>query len=795
MVADAHHVVVSIGRLVIFGVCYIENGYVPIAPFLVSKTEVGLLLSAQAFAGCAALIPAGLAIDRLGPKPVLLWAAQVALLGLVLGALSATFPAQLLARLVLGAALAANFNASMALIMEHYQEPQRSAFLGSALGLGMLGNVVGPPLVGIIFDLAQTHGVPMPYFWALVHPILLLLMILWLLRFVPEQVVESEPLLKPDPESPSSPSQRGLVRKAFAVYLAAGAPAVMLATELVCTFGCASAFLTAGATELHREGFSSSVIGLASVPAAIGQSLASQLAGRCSGQAQQRATVLVGTPLVYATTVFLVVFLCSAAKLQWSETPPMIIVLMLVMGSVANGMVDAPSMSLMAQLASRQQLGYGQAVTSSEMAVTLGLAVGPMVATATVERNRQLALARRCERQTPTISPGELAQTAQAAQAEQIRRNREAALQRKRQREAAVKMEQDVPSGSLGVEKKDEDLRPQSVAVEDVCERKAVETPPVHGKDKDDEDNLPKSAEANHNEDSEDIAPMAEEGQVKPEEDEEEDQDDSDEEFSDLEDEFSSGSSQSSSYSVSSSDSESVSTGTSQGEVGEALQDVEELEVEEGEEEKEEKEEKEEEEEEAEPVDWTLRRLARPRREPSCCTQRWAPVELQALSSGETIAPKPRELRSAKQSLVAKLLCRWWYVLPDWPPPDFDYVAALAERGYRKVPVSDFETAEEMDGNLRKAFALPNGYKGLYRDEQGAVIDVRPVEGRPSYDQLMCRSNAELHKLLLLAYGRQLEVLESEGNGGEAEKALQQQLRTELSQAKNSLFKFGSKAG
>ena len=51
----------------------------------------------------------------------------------------------------------------------------------------MLGNVVGPPSVGMIFDFAQTHGVPMPYFWALVHPILLLLMTLWLLRFVPEQ--------------------------------------------------------------------------------------------------------------------------------------------------------------------------------------------------------------------------------------------------------------------------------------------------------------------------------------------------------------------------------------------------------------------------------------------------------------------------------------------------------------------------------------------------------------------------------------------------------------------------------
>ena len=24
---------------------------------------------------------------------------------------------------------------------------------------------------------------------------------------------------------------------------------------------------------------------------------------------------------------------------------------------------------------------------------------------------------------------------------------------------------------------------------------------------------------------------------------------------------------------------------------------------------------------------------------------------------------------------------RWWYVLPDWPPKDFDYTAALAEAG------------------------------------------------------------------------------------------------------------------
>jgi len=186
---------------------------------------------------------------------------------------------------------------------------------------------------------------------------------------------------------------------------------------------------------------------------------------------------------------------------------------------------------------------------------------------------------------------------------------------------------------------------------------------------------------------------------------------------------------------------------------------------------------------------------ARAYNEPRCCTERWPPVALKALPSGiEVPAPKVREHRSAKQSLVAKLLCRWWYVLPDWPPKDFDYTAALAEQGYRVVPVEDFESAAETEGDLRKVFALPNGYIGLYRDEQGSIIDVRPLEGRPSYDQLMLRSNAELHDLLLLAYQRQIEILESKVTVTSDSENVLQQLRQERMKAKNSLFKFGSKA-
>ena len=49
--------VVWASRLVIFSILYVLQGYVPIVPFLVSKGEVGIILSTQAWASVAALIP------------------------------------------------------------------------------------------------------------------------------------------------------------------------------------------------------------------------------------------------------------------------------------------------------------------------------------------------------------------------------------------------------------------------------------------------------------------------------------------------------------------------------------------------------------------------------------------------------------------------------------------------------------------------------------------------------------------------------------------------------------------
>ena len=126
--------VVWASRLVIFSILYALQGYVPIVPFLVSKGQVGIILSTQAWASVAALIlglasrwfiffvasqfgsnfqmqsfsisriPSGYGIDKYGAKGVLQLGVLMALTSLGLMGVSSNFPMQLLARVVLGAA-------------------------------------------------------------------------------------------------------------------------------------------------------------------------------------------------------------------------------------------------------------------------------------------------------------------------------------------------------------------------------------------------------------------------------------------------------------------------------------------------------------------------------------------------------------------------------------------------------------------------------------------------------------------------------------------------------------------
>lgn len=146
--------------------------------------------------------------------------------------------------------------------------------------------------------------------------------------------------------------------------------------------------------------------------------------------------------------------------------------------------------------------------------------------------------------------------------------------------------------------------------------------------------------------------------------------------------------------------------------------------------------------------------------------------------------PKAAKERTPKQALVAQLLCRWWYVLPPWPPEDFNYDAALNARGYRRVPVESFHLEPERDGRGReKVFAL-KGWLGLFRTGYGDLVDVRPIEGRPSYDRLMLRSVPDLRRLLVAAYENQLKELLSQPCRGPEGDELRQEVRRQAAEAR-----------
>jgi len=115
--------------------------------------------------------------------------------------------------------------------------------------------------------------------------------------------------------------------------------------------------------------------------------------------------------------------------------------------------------------------------------------------------------------------------------------------------------------------------------------------------------------------------------------------------------------------------------------------------------------------------------------------------------------------RSPKEKLVADLLCRWWYVMPDWPPADYDYNPRLAKENLRLVSLDKWEDEPDLDPQGRlKCYALTQ-YKGIYRDAKQQLRDLRPIEGKPSFNQFVKKSEKELITLLVQAINKQIEIL------------------------------------
>ncbi|KAH8741562.1 hypothetical protein FG386_002782 [Cryptosporidium ryanae] len=157
---------------------------------------------------------------------------------------------------------------------------------------------------------------------------------------------------------------------------------------------------------------------------------------------------------------------------------------------------------------------------------------------------------------------------------------------------------------------------------------------------------------------------------------------------------------------------------------------------------------------------------------------------------GETNAYVPRRDRDHKQILVAAVLCRWWHALPDWPPSDTNYSEILKEKKFRLVNIDDWEDAPDIDENGHsKVFQLSN-FPGVFRDFKGIAHDLRPIENKPCYSNLIKMDEDQLYKLLVIALENQIKTLEKNPND---DSKLINELKRELVDAQTLLERRNSK--
>ena len=52
--------------------------------------------------------------------------------------------------------------------------------------------------------------------------------------------------------------------------------------------------------------------------------------------------------------------------------------------------------------------------------------------------------------------------------------------------------------------------------------------------------------------------------------------------------------------------------------------------------------------------------------------------------------PKDNGQYLTRNGLINKILSKWWFVFPVWPPKDYDYASVLKKSNYYIIPVQKF---------------------------------------------------------------------------------------------------------
>jgi len=354
--------VVFVAVLACLAVTFGSSGFLPLAPFIVYKAAVGWCLTVNGLAQVATILYIGPLSNRVGNHVLLQRSLLLHAVCLAFTVGSAALACQLFGRLLQGIAGTACFIASMALVVENFQEPERAQHIGTVLGACMVGALLGAPMTSWAYAIADQA--PFRTAWAF-FPSMILLFVAAIAMSrlkLAAPMASQEKLLEA-----SAGGDQG--RSPFGVYQAVGRQAGLIVAMITVTCAAMMGLQCAGVLELQHLGMTPATIGAALIPNSLAQALISTLAGRLSSTPARRRRVLLSSLL------FLVVSLALVACMPWVGMAA--VVTALVASSVAMALVDAPSISLMTELATSEGCSSGEAVTASELFFTLGCALGP----------------------------------------------------------------------------------------------------------------------------------------------------------------------------------------------------------------------------------------------------------------------------------------------------------------------------------------------------------------------------------------------------------------------------------
>jgi MFS family permease len=308
--------------------------------FGLSKTRAGALVAAYAAGALVGGLPGGLASVRLGARRAVL----VGLTGMGLAsvgfALADSFWTLFAARFVQGMGSAFTWAGAFAWLLAAAPKERRGELLGSAMGAAIFGALFGPVIGALAALVGRTE-----VFCALAG--LSVVLGVWTLR-----LGDAPPGERPSPQA---------IVRAFHNRLYVGGLILMAIPSLL--FGVLGVLAP---LHLAAAGWGAAAIGAVFLVSAALESLQAPFIGRLSDRRGRLLPVRISLA-IGATVSFLLAF----------DARPLLYVPLVVIGSLAYGILFTPAFALIADGAERSRLAQGMAFGFMNAAWAVGAVIGP----------------------------------------------------------------------------------------------------------------------------------------------------------------------------------------------------------------------------------------------------------------------------------------------------------------------------------------------------------------------------------------------------------------------------------